>query len=478
MKRTNVPPGSGLWLLKRILPEGEKHHLINGIIESFDTRLREKGRFSALTWFWKDVILSIPHIIKDNFFMNSMMFGSYLKIAFRTLKRQKINTIVNITGLSIAISFCFLVLLLANHEFSYDRFHTDTDKIYSIVATNHYFDATMRGLCYPAAPAVKDNFPEIDDFVRIRYNMRGLMKYGGRVFEEEYTLVDEQFFEFFTFPLLSGNPESVLKSDNSVVLTESAAEKFFGSEDPVGKTVSIEYRTIHKDFIVTGIAEDPPVNSSIRFNVLFNISNLDSYYSRIGFTDRLWAVDWSNLSFFKIRDDIDPGSIEGKIDRFINENYERAAPERVAERRGAGHSTTEGFMWTIGFQNIKDVHFSPDIGGLYYMNDIENIWFLGGIALLILFIALINYLNLFIGSSSARSLEIGLRKVMGADKKRMVYQFNVESLIITLLAFLTGLIIVFFTLPLFNRLLNSQLEISDLLLFSNNFYPDSCIHIR
>ncbi|MCP4723445.1 MAG: ABC transporter permease, partial [bacterium] len=427
MKKVINPPRIGQWLLKKIIPDNEEKYLIEGIQESFGAKLRTKGRLYASVWYWKDILFTIPHILKDNIMKSSVMFASYLKIAFRTLKRQKINTAVNITGLSIAISLCVLVLLLADHEFSYDNFHSDSGRIYSIVSTNHYFGASARGLCYPAAPAMQNNFPEIEDFVRVRSSMRGLMEYDGKVFEEYYTLVDEQFFQFFSFPLVSGNQETVLKSDNSVVLTVSMAEKYFGSEDPIGKTVTIEFRAIYKDFIVTGIAEDPPVNSSIRFNILFNIANMVPYYSRVGFTDRLWAVDWSNLSFFKLRNDVDPVSIETKFDSFLNENYNREAPDRVSDRRGAGHARSDGNMWSFGLQNLSEVHFSPDIRGLYDMNDIENIWLLGGIALLILFIALINYLNLFIGSSSVRAVEIGLRKVMGADKKRMVYQFNVES---------------------------------------------------
>ncbi|MCP4728426.1 MAG: FtsX-like permease family protein, partial [bacterium] len=177
-----------------------------------------------------------------------------------------------------------------------------------------------------------------------------------------------------------------------------------------------------------------------------------------------------NLSFFKLRNDVDPVSIETKFDSFLNENYNRAAPDRVSDRRGAGHARSDGNMWSFGLQNISEVHFSPDIRGLYDMNDIENIWLLGGIALLILFIALINYLNLFIGSSSVRAVEIGLRKVMGADKKRMVYQFNVESIMITVFAFIMGLIIVLFALPVFNQLLDKELDIRNLLIFSNVVY--------
>ena len=228
MSAIKGPPKFALWLLRSILPDNEKHQLIAGIRESYNNKYRESGKPHALIWFWKDLMFSIPHIIKDNFYVNSVMLVNYLKIGFRNLKKHKVNTIVNVTGLSIALSFCILVLLLADNEFSYDDFHADSDKIYSITSTNHFFGETSRGLCYPASPELADNFPEIEEYVRIRFNISGLMSCGSRVFEEYYTLVDKQFFEFFSFPLISGEPETVLQNDNSVVLTRSSAEKYFG----------------------------------------------------------------------------------------------------------------------------------------------------------------------------------------------------------------------------------------------------------
>jgi putative ABC transport system permease protein len=451
------PPRLAAWLVTRLFPDENGFYTqLGDIDEAFNKIVQEKRYLSARIWYWMAVLRSIPYSIGRFLTWRAIMIKNYLKIAFRNIQKYKTGSLITIVGLSIGLAFCILIYLFIKDEFSFDRFHNKADSIYKIVINDHFHERAWQTGPVPMAPLLKDYFSEIENFTRLATRRNVSVKYGEKFFNETIGIIDPQFFEIFTFPLVKGNPESALISDNSVILTENSANKYFGDEDPLGKVLSLTFGDRQKSFVVVGVAANTPTNSSINFSFLIHIDNLNFITASTNTDD--WESNWS-ASYLLLNEHADPEYIENKILATVKP-YMSAYYD---VRKKYGSLLESGETVTYSLQNLKDIHLnSSNIYGLRSASNTKKSYILAGIALLILCIAVINFINMSIGRSSVRAREIGVRKLLGAGRKQLIRQFWMESVCTALVSILLGLFIAVLMLPVFNSLSTKNLTVNSL----------------
>jgi putative ABC transport system permease protein len=371
------------------------------------------------------------------------MLKNYLKITLRNLKRHKIFSFINIFGLSVGLAFSILILLFVRNELSYDSFHKNSDRIYRISLFENYakddqhFNSITPGVL---GPLLKSYYPEIENCIRISRE-QGKVKYGSKTFMERYDLADPGFFKMFNFPLLMGNPGDVLSNPNSVVLTKSYAEKYFGNSDAIGKTISIQLNDKYEDFLVTGIAKDVPDNSSIKFNILIPYQKIKAFISER-------ALNSLTIIFCETYVLLKPGATGKEMEAKMSSMIKSLQGDKF--KPGA---------YNLLFQPIKDIHLDTSFPvGLEPISSPVYSYALSIIGFFILFIAGINFVTLSIGKSVSRAGEVGIRKVVGANRKQLIVQYWGESLVLVAISAITGFIIAELLMPLFNSLSGKHLE--------------------
>ncbi len=371
------------------------------------------------------------------------MLKNYLKITLRNLRRHKIFSFINIFGLSIGLTCSVLILLFVNNELSYDSFHKNADRIYRLslfenyAKDNQHFNSITPGVL---GPVLKSYYPEIEKTVRISL-MSGKVKYGSKTFPENYELVDPDFFEMFSFPLIKGNPSSVLKDPNSVVITKSYAEKYFGKDNPIGRTLTIQLDNKNENFLVTGVAKDVPENSSIKFNILIPYMKIKEFFSER-------ALNSLTVVFCETYVLLKPG-VSGK-------EMESKMPAMIKSLQG--NRFKEG-AYNLLFQPIKDIHLdtSYPVGWEPISSPVYS-YALSVIGFFILLIAAINFVTLSIGKSVSRAGEVGIRKVVGASRKQLIGQYWGESITLVIISSVLGILIAELLLPIFNSLTGKHLS--------------------
>ena len=376
------------------------------------------------------------------------MLQNYLKIALRNLLRNKAFSFINITGLSIGLACCMLIFLYTKDEVSFDRFHEKKDNLYQLTCqviektgkeTNYGISAMIQG------PSFKQEIPEIEACVRVKDN-NFVVKKGHETFYEDALWVDDNFFSVFSFPLLQGNPKTVLSDLHSIVLTEETAEKYFGNSNPIGKTLSLEINDKFVPFVVTGIAKKCPQNSSIKFKMLLSFN----YEQAINFDDH-----WLNLgypTYFVLNPKANIKAVKAKMAQV----YASKAGKEITEERKHGFDATFNYgiePFTAMHLNTKFEYTSQGSNPIYS-------YILSGIALFILLIACINFVNLTVAQSLRRSKEIGIRKVVGGQRNQLILQFMGESFVLCFIAFVFAFILAELALPIFNDWINKQLSLS------------------
>ncbi|MFV1883327.1 MAG: ABC transporter permease [Balneola sp.] len=394
------------------------------------------------------------------------MFKNYLKIAFRNITKQKLYSTINIVGLTLGITCCIVIYLFIQDEYSYDRFHEHSNDIYIVEEINYYdlketiepspfFDTrTPEGvrkspwLPLSLGPVLKDRIPEIKDFVRAN-QFTTILRIGEDSFEEELTYADDSFFTIFSFPLLQGNPETVLSEPGSLVLTQEMASKYFGERNPVGETIFVTVRNEDKPFTVTGIAKAPPANSSTPFSIITNIKEGPFYERNL---DR-----WNSFNtpvFLHLEEGADIAAVTGKINEFVVEKWGNKF-EGYREQRGLPDDAT---VLEFGLVPLPSLHLNASIEWINSSNPLYS-YILGAIGVLILLIACINYITLALARSSSRAKEVGIRKTSGAQKNQIALQFWGETQLLTIIAMIIGICLAEIILPYFNAISEKSLSI-------------------
>ena len=466
MQKPNLkkPPRLAEFLLRFFVPDNFDLVGAGDFEEVYNNILKENGWLKAVSWYWFQVLRSFPIFVKDSFLRGGAMIRNYFKVAFRNIKKNKVYSIINIFGLSIGLACVILIFLFIKDELSFDKFHENSDNIYRLTTNFHKADGSisqkMTSVVIPHGPAMKEFFPEVNRCVRVN-PQEFTVKHDNYIEEETVTLVDRDFFEMFSFPLISGNPSVVLSQLNSIVLTESIVKKYFGNSDPIGKILTLIYGDYVNEFIVSGITQNPPSNSTITFDMLVNFESL----KLIGNEKQLsrWLGWSSNMqTYIELRDDSSPDDLKKWYPQF-NKQYYASAFDILRNAFFDGVKSKRDPL-SFGIQKLADIHLDPQLKG---SSDLSTIYVLSGIAFIILFIAGINFITLSIGNASGRHTEIGIRKVVGAERTQLIRQFWSESVLITGFAIITGILVVIFILPVFNDFMIKSISIHSLFSLSN-----------
>jgi len=383
------------------------------------------------------------------------MIKNYLKVATRILRRHKAYSFINIAGLAIGMASCLLILLYIQDELSYDRYNKNYNCIYRIATMVQMGDTTVHvvGAAAPMAKTLIKEFPEVEDAVRFQDGDDVRVSFGEKSFREKRVIyTDPSFFNIFTVPLLAGDEKSALESPRTLVISERTARRYFGATDPVGKTLLFDGRT---DYKITGVFKDIPKNSHFHFDIIASLSSLPASQMP------MW------LSFnYKTYLLLKPGTDPKFFDTQFPVMYRKYAGPQLEKAMGKSFEELTkdlGMKIESSLQRLKDVHLRSDIMGEFEANsDIKYIYILSAIAFFILIIASINFMNLSTARSAGRAKEVGLRKVLGSQRKELVRQFLTESLILSVISLAFALLVFWFGLGLFNSLSGKALTLSDL----------------
>ncbi len=383
------------------------------------------------------------------------MLKNYIKSAVRNLSKRKGYSLINIAGLAIGMASCLLILMFVNDELSYDAFNEKADRIYRVAGSFFYGGRNLDIAVAPPpmAQALIDDFPEVEDAVRFRQRGRFIFRYGDNSYREmRVCYVDPAFFDIFSIPLVKGNPDTALNDPNTLILSRNTAQKYFGDEDPIGKTLRLNDRT---DYMVTGVFEEIPGNSHFHFDVFVSMTSLDESKSK------LW-MSQNFQTYILLREGADPAALEAKfpdmlvkymgpqIEAFMGKSMEKLAEEN--ELRGEFY-----------LQPLRDIHLHSDlIAEMEPTSDVKYVYIFAAIAFFILIIASINYMNLSTARSAGRAREVGIRKVLGSARSQLIRQFLTESMMLCLVSLVLALGLVRLALPFFNGLSGKGLSMAHL----------------
>ncbi|MEO7120941.1 MAG: ABC transporter permease [Ginsengibacter sp.] len=398
------------------------------------------------------------------------MFKNYLKIAWRNLLKNKTFSTINIVGLSLSVAFCLLLFFYIRYEQSYDTFHTKKDHLFRMEMTNLYPDANDTAkksifsfltknddvnnqLVFPLDVAAKmqDVLPEVKSITRLQDNEEVLVKANGEVYKEKHVLyADANFFSNFSFHLKDGNAKTVLNSISNAVISESTAKKFFGNENPVGKTISVITDTTLL-YTVSGVAADAPDNSSIQYDVVVPVLSEPNYENDIkeGFNHQ------SHIYVLQLANNVSPKKFTIKLNKWVQQYLAEPYLADDGKYHQNDEADNKNDHWSL--RPFADSHYNISQGWGHYTNA-KSMYELACLVLVILFIASLNYILLVISNAASRSQEIGMRKVLGANRKTVILQFWTETQLVVVIAIFIGYVLMRLLLPLFNTVIGSNIS--------------------
>ena len=371
------------------------------------------------------------------------MIKNYFKVAIRYLLRNKGYTAINILGLVAGITSCILIMLFVKSEWSYDRFHSKSGRLYR--AWQHEkvegedFINTVTSL--PMGPGIRANFPEVENECRI-CTVNPMVKVDQSSFTEDVRMVDSTFFEMFDFKLLKGDPANPFPTTNSVIITQELAEKYFGKKEAIGQNVEMELGSDKVLFTVSGIIKKAPEASSIKYKALIPFAN-----SRYLFRPALFT-SWTNVfteTYVLLRDKVKAADLEKKFPSMM--------------KQALGEDYKEG-AFTVHLQKISDIHLNTSLpAGNEPISNPKYSYILASIGVLLLLIACINFITLSVGRSTTRALEVGLRKALGAERKQLIRQFWGEAFLVTLISIIIGIVLAAVLVKPFNQIASRELSL-------------------
>jgi len=436
------PPYIGQKILKAALPEWERKYYLEGIEDVYRDKLVERGYLLTQLWYWKEIFLAVFFISINNLLWSVAMLNNYLKMVFRLIQRKKLFSLVNLLGLTIGLTSSFLILLYVDHELTFDRFHKNTENIYRVYMHqpgNQVFGSSSDlWVTTPTIlkPTWEKDLPEIDKIANIRSWGEEVFLRKGQLINERIIYADPELLEIFTFPLSSGSKKTALNDPFSLLISQRMAQKYFADKDPVGQTMLTSNK---REYKITGVLENIPENSHLKFDFLASFNTLYSIW------DRDWESDkWLNNGFdtyLTLPANIDLERFDEKLSKYDLEGFNNN-------------------IWSFHVQPLQDIHFNQNTGG---QGDIRYIYIYSAVGLFILFIACFNFINLSTARSAARAKEVGIRKVVGAYRRQLTRQLLGESFLFTFIALILSILATFLILPAFNSLLGKEFSFNTLL---------------
>ncbi|MCF0064573.1 permease prefix domain 2-containing transporter [Dyadobacter chenwenxiniae] len=443
MKGESQPPKWATRLLHWFCASHLVNDLEGDLLELFAQRVRKHGLRQARQRYVRDVFsLMRPFAFKKEperypkpVFSPPAMIRNYLKIAFRNLAKHKMFSFINVMGLSAGMTACFLIALYVHFELTYDAFNKKADRIYRVATDVQTNSETLRYSISPWAMAsnMQNDFPEMEACARVRKEEMLFRKGDLKFVEENAVLADSTLFEVFDFKLLNGNPKTALMTPLSIVLTETSAQKYFGNKDPMGQTLL--WGDQGELVTVTGVMQDPPVNSQIKGDMFVSMSTYTAH------RDKNIEQEWGSFgatAFVLLKPGTDPATMEKKFPAFLQNHAGKMMAEQQMQIR-------------MLLEPLRDIYLHStrpaDESG-----NINNVYVFSAVALFIMLIACINFVNLTTARSVERAREVGVRKAVGAARSTLARQFLAESIMMCVIAFLISVILSAALIPLFNEL--------------------------
>ena len=387
------------------------------------------------------------------------MLKNYFTIAIRNIRKRKFFASINILGMTIGITACLLIALYIIDEFSYDRFHANADRIYQVGLHKKFGEQDVRSpsICPPLADAMMAEIPEVESTLRFHRWGKPVFRYGEKAFTEDKVIFTESnFFDFFSFKLISGNTKTALKEPNSMVLTETTARKYFGNENPLEKLILMGEGEDKVPYKITGVVADCPTNSHFSFDVLLSAAGPDNYFK---------VNAWLNsgvYTYFLLRENTSVSDVEKKFENIVTKYVAPEVQQFLGNsldqfrKSGGVYSYYTTKITYIHLRSTSQVDIEPGGSMLY-------IYVFGGIGIFIVVIACINFMNMSTAQSTSRAKEVGLRKTLGSLRSQIIGQFLAESMLYSLVAVALAVVLCYLLLPAFNMLSGKELSMIDLL---------------
>ena len=420
-------PKAALRILRRILPRDDARYLLGDFAEIYGELRSEHGSLRAVLWIWGQVLIGIPRFVQHHTYWSIQMLKNYLVSTLRSMGKNRLHSFINIAGLALGLACVILIMSFVRYELSYDGFNRNKDRIYRVVLDSIHDDGPfpMAPTMLPLAPALRRDFPEVEQAARISERNSMLVRAGENRYYESLYFADPEIFSVFDLPLEQGNPASALSEPFSIVLTKGMAEKYFGESDPVGKILRVNDLY---DFTVTGVLEEIPQTFHIRIKMLASFDSLRNEEK-----DRWdsWDTFSNDYTYILLGSGADPADFEKRLPAF----QQKYAGEETARKQR---------LW---LQPLKEIHFSS----LNYDDAVTYekgpLYAFSAIALFIMILACVNFMNLATARSAGRAREVGMRKVVGARRSQLVLQFLTESFLMAFVAVVGAVGLVYLVLP-------------------------------
>ncbi len=455
MKRYLRPPRLAQWVLKIFHTDRKEFTHLGDFVQVYNEIYQKSGKFRAWCWYWIQTLKTFPWIFSNKIYWSFAMFRNYITTGLRNLFKNKGFSLINITGLAIGMAACLLIFLFVRDELSYDAYHEKADRIFRIAVdyklrSQELEVATVGPV---TAETMISKYPEIEDAVRFRDRGGQIIQYGDRSFRESRVIfIDSSFFNIFSIPLIAGDQETALEEPHSLVLSRKMAEKYFGNDDPIGKILKVGNQD---DYKVTGVIEKIPDNTHFHYDFLLSMASLDE--SRM--------PSWLTLNFatyLLLKPGTDPEVLEEKFPELVTQ-FVGGEIEKVTGFSAKLIFASGQFRFRYYLQPLRDIHLhSALLAELEANSDIKYVYIFSAIALFILIIASINFMNLSTARSAGRAKEVGVRKVLGSQRIQLIRQFLAEAVFFSFFSMILAIFLVSLFLSTFNRLSGKSLSISSL----------------
>lgn len=413
-------------------------------MELYEERLAKNGKLKADIIFIKDVLLLFrPGIIKPTEGTETLntygMYKNYFITAWRNAIRKKAYAVINVFGLTLGITCALIIFTLVSYHLSFDNFHNDAHRIYRFVTEEHRDEIEyINSVPPPFGKFFRDDYTFSEYTARHCIQENELItveeKGESKKFNETISFAEPEFFKIFNFPLLVGNPETILVDPNTAIITEKIAAKYFGNESPIGKTIRLNNKT---DFIVSGVLKNLPVNSDIQTEIYFSYSSIKQYSEWYASDDSWGGITTSIKTYTKLKAGVNPIDVEQAVDGYVK----RFRPKS----KNVNH---------YKLQPLHDVHFNAHYEGVMSKT---TIWVLSLVGILLVLTASLNFINLTTAQAVNRSKEVGVRKSLGSERSQLFWQFTIETGLVVLVATALALAFSYAMLPQLNSLLNTNI---------------------
>lgn len=454
MKKKGRPPVLASWLLRRLWLYEEKHSVCGDFEETFSRLVSQRGSFDAGWWYRLQVLKSLRSYLCLTLYMAVVMFKNYLLISWRNIKKNKVYTLINLVGFAVGIASCFIILMHIRYELSFDRFHENAGRIYRVALERIRPDRTRYwGWSTPqVSEAMVSDYPEVIKRVRIltETGPTQLKHDGFGMLERKVLYTDPEFFQMFTIPVIKGDQRTFFQEPESIVLTQEAALKYFGSQDPMGKILTVSnWWEESKPHVVTGILDDLPSNSHFHYDILIPLAATEVI-------EHDWGA-WYCFNYVMLRAGADWKAVEAKLPGMVDRYFPTMFEGGEEEYRDF---LSQGHHYRYFLQPLTDIHLKSRIEHeLEPVGNITYVYLFAVIAGFILILACVNFINLSTARSITRAREVGVRKVLGSFRRQLIGQFLFESIILTFLAMVLAVGLTASLLPAFCNLTHADIHL-------------------